>query len=864
MKLKKILAAITAVSLAVSTVSAVCFTASAEENDGITVSEEYSVETTSDLPDGAELEAMYIDQLFYGDSGISLFADYGSSHLSGNQLTLYNFLKPKIEGVANGTITNTSFNYTPTASIGSTALYNDISAAVHCLMVDLPQSFYWYDKTDGTQMSFSGSGKQPDGSLTRVTACTISFSVSSNYGSGTTVNPARINSAKTAVANARAIAASYNGQSDYEKIMGYKNEICTLTSYNSSAVNSSTPYGDPWQLVYVFDRDPSTNVVCEGYAKAFQYLCDLGGIDCYTVTGVMGGGTGAGDHMWNIVSLGGKNYLVDVTNCDTGTIGSPDKLCLKGASVSTAGGCTVNGVRFTYDSDTLAMYPASILTVSTTDYDPDNTDTPSVDTVYITVSPRESTLNIGETVDLNADVTGGDGAITWESTNTAVATVDETGLVTAVGAGVCEIRALYNGEFFTNQSTNYAVITVSDNGGSNPPDDDIWYRIVVEDVSLVVGESVTRIASVTYYDAIIGANKGITSGGVASDYFKWSIENTSVATIDQSGLVTAVAPGTTRGTVKFYDDYFPNGYVEQSFNVTVRAASSTPDTPDTPDTPSEPSRPSRPSEPSGPSNPSKPSDPSLPSTPSRPIDPSDPSEPSIPSDPSVPSKPSASTSTSSSNSSNPSPVTSAAVADVILAIPDGGNGSVTLGSSAKLDKATIETLAAKDGVTIRFNISGGAYWEINGNNITDAKAVDLGVRVNGTLIPENTVAEFAGDRTTIQLSLKHNGDFGFTGTLNVPVGKANSGKFANLYYYHGGQFDFVSSSAITDGRAKFAFSHASNYLIVIDDYAYGEDVSSAIGMNETTEANTVPFAAALAVLSAFGASAAILKKRLSK
>lgn len=177
----------------------------------------------------------------------------------------------------------------------------------------------------------------------------------------------------------------------------------------------------------------------------------------------------------------------------------------------------------------------------------------------------------------------------------------------------------------------------------------------------------------------------------------------------------------------------------------------------------------------------------------------------------------------------------------------------------------MEALAAKGNITVRFNVSGGAYWEISSSNVTDAKSVDLGARVNGKLIPEKKVSEFAGDKTTVQLNLKHNGDFGFTGVLTVPVGKVNNGKFANLYCYRSGKFDFVGSSAISGGMAKFAFSHASNYLIVIDDYAYGEDVSSAAGMTETTTgANAVPFVAVLTVIAAFGISAIVLKKRISK
>lgn len=106
----------------------------------------------------------------------------------------------------------------------------------------------------------------------------------------------------------------------------YKEEICDLTSYNYDAVKPGVAYGDPWQMIYVFDGDESTNVVCEGYAKAFQYLCDMSdfldpGYNCCSVTGMMRGGTGEGPHMWNIVTIGDGNYLVDVTNSDDGTAG---------------------------------------------------------------------------------------------------------------------------------------------------------------------------------------------------------------------------------------------------------------------------------------------------------------------------------------------------------------------------------------------------------------------------------------------------------------------------------------------------------------------------------------------------------------
>ncbi|MBQ5332845.1 MAG: hypothetical protein J6K92_06260 [Oscillospiraceae bacterium] len=47
--------------------------------------------------------------------------------------------------------------------------------------------------------------------------------------------------------------------------------------------------------------------LCEGYAKAFSYLCNLAGIENMIVTGYTGV-----DHMWNMVKLEGSWYHVDI------------------------------------------------------------------------------------------------------------------------------------------------------------------------------------------------------------------------------------------------------------------------------------------------------------------------------------------------------------------------------------------------------------------------------------------------------------------------------------------------------------------------------------------------------------------------
>ncbi len=251
----------------------------------------------------------------------------------------------------------------------------DITRIVYALQADCPYETYWYDPLGGIAVGFAMQATDTD---VTVNSLSISFTPMVDYvgGSAYTVDAAKISAALRAVENAKSIVAQNASLNDRDKLEAYYTKICELVSYDTGA---PAGYSNALQMINVFDGDTSTNVVCEGYAKAFKYLCDLsqfeGKVYCYTVNGTMDGGTGAGAHTWNLVYMNGKTCLVDLTNSDAGTIGQNGHLFL--ASPTSSSGDTTysieigsSNITYTYDGLQKNLfcqgYPAlNIATVST-------------------------------------------------------------------------------------------------------------------------------------------------------------------------------------------------------------------------------------------------------------------------------------------------------------------------------------------------------------------------------------------------------------------------------------------------------------------------------------------------------------------
>ncbi|HUQ80387.1 MAG TPA: Ig-like domain-containing protein [Gemmatimonadaceae bacterium] len=151
----------------------------------------------------------------------------------------------------------------------------------------------------------------------------------------------------------------------------------------------------------------------------------------------------------------------------------------------------------------------------------------AVPVATVTVAPTTLPLQAGQTGTLTAtardaanNVLAGR-AITWSSSNTNVATVAPNGTVTAVAPGSATISATSEGKTGTAAVTVTAVPVAS-------------VTVAPSTLPLQVGQSGTLTAS-----TLDASNNALAGRAVA-----WSSSNTSVATVSQAGVVTAVGPGT--------------------------------------------------------------------------------------------------------------------------------------------------------------------------------------------------------------------------------------------------------------------------------------------------------------------------------
>ena len=145
----------------------------------------------------------------------------------------------------------------------------------------------------------------------------------------------------------------------------------------------------------------------------------------------------------------------------------------------------------------------------------------------VSVTLDASSIAVGGTTSASATVRDASGqpvpdcAVTWSSSDAAIATVDASGAVSGLREGTVSIRATCDG------ITGTAQLTVT--------------RVSVASVTVTLDASAITVGANTRASAELrDASGGVLTGRAVA----WSSSNVTVAAVSSSGLVTGIAPGT--------------------------------------------------------------------------------------------------------------------------------------------------------------------------------------------------------------------------------------------------------------------------------------------------------------------------------
>ena len=168
---------------------------------------------------------------------------------------------------------------------------------------------------------------------------------------------------------------------------------------------------------------------------------------------------------------------------------------------------------------------------------PSSSSSAKLEKMTITAADGKKNLILGDTVQLTASagevVLEG---VTWTSADEAIATVSDTGLVTSIAVGSVKITASKEGYKDANITIKVDLETITVSAADNKN-------------TLIIGETVQLAASV---------------GEAALEGITWTTSDEAIATVSDTGLVTAVAKGSA--TITASKDGFNAGKITITVN----------------------------------------------------------------------------------------------------------------------------------------------------------------------------------------------------------------------------------------------------------------------------------------------------------
>ena len=163
--------------------------------------------------------------------------------------------------------------------------------------------------------------------------------------------------------------------------------------------------------------------------------------------------------------------------------------------------------------------------------------------------------------------------------------------------------------------------------------------------------------------------------------------------------------------------------------------------------------------------------------------------------------------------------------------------SIELNKNTEISQKIVE-MAKEHGVDLEVSLPNALKWTIKADSLGDEmpSSINLNAQIVSEVIEKEVIYTVVTEEEYVELSLSHDGVFGFEATLTVPVEEKYIGQTANLFYFNEKtkELEFIMAAPVDeDGNVLLDFNHASDYIIVFAE----KSMEGAVKVAETITEN---------------------------
>ena len=156
--------------------------------------------------------------------------------------------------------------------------------------------------------------------------------------------------------------------------------------------------------------------------------------------------------------------------------------------------------------------------------------------------------------------------------------------------------------------------------------------------------------------------------------------------------------------------------------------------------------------------------------------------------------------------------------------------AIQLNKNTDISQKIVE-MAKEHGVDLEVSLPNNLKWTINAESLNDkmASTINMNAEIVEEVVDKKAIETVTSTEEYMELSLSHDGEFGFEATLTIPVEEKYVGQIANLFYFNEKtkELEFQMDAPVDEeGNIQLFFNHASDYVIVFSQNSMADVVTN--------------------------------------